>query len=54
MAETTVQLPAFDFGAILKAIQLLAEFEAKHPNAIRDLIALIPAIIAVFAPPPAA
>ncbi len=47
MADTT-QLPPFDFGKLLKVVQMLAAYEQAHPGAIRDLIALVPEIVAIF------
>ena len=46
-------LPPFDFGKILQVIQLLAQYEQSHPNAIRDLVTLVTAITGVFAAPQA-
>ncbi len=48
MADQTPQLPPFDFGKLLKAIQLLAAYETAHPGAIRDLVALVPELVAIF------
>jgi hypothetical protein len=54
MAETTIQLPPFDFGKLVQVLELIAQYQVAHPGAIQDEITLVTKIIALFTSAPAA